>query len=344
MIINPYKSVDWSTFQRIGSVTHAHAKTQEQFDCLYAGGIRHMAISNYYRSEPFYPVIEEKVSGIESADTVIFPNDCIPCPNAEHHNMTVNALHMCTVGATFSSGSPEVINPDGTSDRSAKPSGMGGRDWRTLIKLTIPTLLFNDGGGLTINHPTWSNLSMDNIFDILDYSPYVLGIEAFNTDAVHDEEYWDNVLITGRRAWGFFVPDHKHKTKPNGDWLGRNILLVSELSEHECLKAYREGRFYGSMRGSNLTFTNIELNDSVISVSTNDAESIDVVEDGIVTTYSSDSCEHSFAPDATYVRIKAYKNGDTIFSNPFIFKPYVPKRRKMMNYYDEYQINAMLWF
>lgn len=343
-VINPYESVDWQTCQKIGSVTHAHAKTQEQFDCLYAGGIRHMAISNYYRSEPFYPVVNGEVSGIDSAETVIFPNDCIPCPNAEHHNMTVNALHMCTVGSTFSSGSPEIIKPDGTTDRDTKPVGMGGRNWRALIKATIPTLLFNDGGGLTINHPTWSKLSMDDIFDILDYSPYVLGIEAFNTDAEHDEEYWDNVLITGRRAWGFFVPDHKHKSKPDGDWLGRNILLTTDRSEHECLKAYREGRFYGSMMGSDLTFTDISLNGSVISVTTNGAESIDIVEDGHTTTYQGYSCSHQCSPTATYARIKAYKNGDTIFSNPFIFNPYVPKRSKTMNYRGEFQMDSMLWF
>lgn len=344
MTVNPYRNVNWSTCQKISSVTHAHAKNQEQFNCLYAGGVRHMGISNYYRSEPFYPVIGGCVSGIESADTVIFPNDCIPCPNAEHHNMTINALHMCAVGSMFSSGSPEIINPDGTTDRSAEPRGMGGQDWRILVKRAAATLKFNDGGGLTINHPTWSNLSMDNIFDILDYSPYVLGIEAYNTDAVHDEEYWDNVLITGRRAWGFFVPDHKHKTKPNGDWLGRNILLTTDRSEHECLRAYREGRFYGSMMGSDLTFTNISLEGSVISVSTNSAESIDIIEDGGEISYQGSSCAHQCSSGAIYARVRAHKNGDTIFSNPIIFKQYIPDRRKTMNYHDKFRMNSMVWF
>lgn len=81
-IINPYENINWQTYQKIISTSHAHAKTQSQFDCLYAGGVRHIAVSNYYRSEPFYPIVNGFISEIETVDKIAIPTDCIPCPNA----------------------------------------------------------------------------------------------------------------------------------------------------------------------------------------------------------------------------------------------------------------------
>ena len=340
-VLNPYSGVNWGSYQEVVSISHAHAKNQEQFDCLYAGGVRHIAVSNYYRSEPFYPVVDGKISGIESAETVTIPSDCVPCPNAEHHNMTVNALHMCTIGSFFSSGSPEVIMPDGSSDRSATPKGMDGKDWRDLIKAAVPMLQYSDGGGLTINHPTWSNLKMKDIFSILDYTPYVLGIEAYNTDLEGDLQYWDDVLITGRRAWGFFVPDHKHKTKPDGNWKGRNILLVPQKTERDCLKAYRDGHFYGRLNNTDLAFTNISLDDKTIIVNTNSATSITIIEDGIRTVYSGNFCTHTVSSNAVYVRAEANSTDNTIYSQAITFKPFTPRRKDTWAYEERYKIFNM---
>lgn len=345
-MINPYENVNWEDDIQIVSVSHAHAKTQEHFNCLYAGGVRHMAISNYYRSEPFYPVVNGKISGIESAETVTVPDDCIPCPNAEHHNMNVSALHMCTIGSFFSSGTPEIIDStDGSADRSGRPKSMERASWKELIKLSVPMLQFSDGGGLTINHPTWSELSLENIFSMLDYTPYVLGIEAYNTDYENDLKYWDDVLITGRRAWGFFVPDHKHKTKPTGNWLGRNVLIVPERTEHECLKAYREGKFYGRLRNTELSFTDIHVANDTIICSTNSATTITIIKDGQRYDYSGASCEYNIDNSATYVRIEATDGNDVIFSQPFIFKQYIPKKKDtwQMEKKGLFGLNNLLW-
>jgi hypothetical protein len=82
---------------------------------------------------------------------------------------------MCSIGSFFSSGSPESIK-DGQVNRSKYPVGMGERDWKYLTKKVIGNLQYTDGGGLTINHPTWSSLSLENIYKILDYAPQILGI------------------------------------------------------------------------------------------------------------------------------------------------------------------------
>lgn len=345
-MINPYENVDWENDVQIVSISHAHVKTQEQFNCLYAGGVRHIAISNYYRSEPFYPVVNGKISGIESAETVTIPNDCVPCPNAEHHNMNISGLHMCTIGSFFSSGTPEIIDStDGSTDRSGRPKSMEGASWKDLIKLSVPMLQYADGGGLTINHPTWSNLSLKNIFSILDYTPYVLGIEAYNTNYESDLKYWDDVLITGRRAWGFFVPDHKHKTKPAGNWLGRNVLIVPNRTEYECLKAYREGRFYGRLRNTDLSFTDINLENNVINCSTNLATTITIIKDGQRYDYSGSSYEYEITDSPTYIRIEATDGNNVIFSQPFIFKQYIPKRKDIWQNENKniFGINRLLW-
>jgi len=135
------------------------------------------------------------------------------------------------------------------------------RPWRDAFRATldgtlkdaegrpVEGLLFPDGGGITINHP---RLSLLSILAMLDFDPRVLGIEVWNQHFGFDGprmrfyKSWDDVLRTGRRCFGFFVKDHAVHGR------GRNVLLVSWPSsatrmerEHEALRAYREGRFFG---------------------------------------------------------------------------------------------------
>jgi len=49
---DPYAGIDWERCLRIGSVTHAHCRSQKQLDTLCGRGLRHLAISNYYPSVP----------------------------------------------------------------------------------------------------------------------------------------------------------------------------------------------------------------------------------------------------------------------------------------------------
>lgn len=54
---NPYAHVDWDGVLRIGSTTHVHVQDQKELEQAYVGmGLRHLPISNYYPSVPYYPV------------------------------------------------------------------------------------------------------------------------------------------------------------------------------------------------------------------------------------------------------------------------------------------------
>lgn len=43
----------------------------------------------------------------------------------------------------------------------------------------------------------------------------------------------------------------------HNQWKGRSILLVDERTPEACLRAYREGRFYGAVLGKGLSFDSI---------------------------------------------------------------------------------------
>lgn len=327
-MINPYENVDWSDYQQIITTSHTHAKGQSAFTALYNGGVRFFTISNYYASQPFYPATNGVISGIPSQrENVTVPDGCIVSANAEHHGMNIESLHMNSLGSTFSSGTPETYNEEtGEWERHA-PTGMNGVSWKRMVKATIQNLLYDDGGGITINHPVWtysqnSSFSAETICEILDYSPYVLGQEVIECGKWENDAraWWDAVLITGRRSWGFFVPDHKNSNDPEV-WIGRNVLLVPEFTEHDCLKAYRNGEFYGRKGWTNLAFTGISVDGLTVSVSTNSAEEIAFIEDGVRTEYEGSSAEHTCSSDATYVRVEAEGLDDIIFSQPIIFKP-----------------------
>ncbi|WP_207398044.1 hypothetical protein [Bremerella alba] len=51
----PYANLNWDSVQAIGSVTHAHCRSQRSLDLLCRRGLRHLAISNYYPSAPCKP-------------------------------------------------------------------------------------------------------------------------------------------------------------------------------------------------------------------------------------------------------------------------------------------------
>lgn len=318
--INPYKSVNWTTVQEICSISHAHCLYQTHFDRLYNGGVRHMAISNYHPSKAWYP--------LENYFSFPIPSDVVQCPNAEHWKMSyygdrqgTSSIHINGIGSTYQ------------SDNDEAPWGCNFDDMAETFKKILNGLLYEDGGGLTINHPTWTRLNggdqcltIERMCKILDMDSRVLGIEFYNDSVEHGGEVtgyalsdWDNVLKTGRRAWGFMVPDWYHTNDP--DWKGRNILLVSEKTEHECLKAYREGRFFGRLKNTDLSFTGVTVSGHTINVKTNHATRIESVIDGDRTEHTGDEITITVPTTATYARFEGFDSNDRIFTNPIIFKP-----------------------
>ena len=211
------------------------------------------------------------------------PDDVILSHNAEHHTFTNLRCHVCSPGSSFASGNFDVhghyhLNKHGFC------AGFGD-SWQEGFEGMLQGLDYPDGGGIIINHPTWySWLSDDEVLEMLDFDERVLGIEIYNDHSAKknwfkDAAYkapsesepgfslnlWDRILATRRRCWGFCVPDHNVCKGEN--WHGRSILLVPEFTEENCLKAYRQGQFYGCLKGSDLAIRDFTATDSAISVS-----------------------------------------------------------------------------
>jgi len=57
---NPYEGIDWKKIMYVPSASHVHIESQEKLDKIYNDfKLRHIPISNYYPSAPYYPA--EKV-------------------------------------------------------------------------------------------------------------------------------------------------------------------------------------------------------------------------------------------------------------------------------------------
>ena len=190
-----------------------------------------------------------------------FPKDMLEAPNAEHHSFSdiTPHLHICAPGSSLTSGHFDKWGAFGLSNHGIK---LGFQlPWREAFKLLLDNLITPDGGGITINHPHWSYLPHETLTMLLDFDPRVLGIEVYNSNC--DDSYsgsseveWDRVLASGRQCFGFFTQDHLPAARI---WRGRNILLVEEHSAEACLRAYRQGNFYGAITGSGLRFEYINF-------------------------------------------------------------------------------------
>ena len=210
-----------------------------------------------------------------------------------------------------------------------------GELWSTAIDRMIAGLIYPDGGGVTINHPVWSSYDRMFLLKLLDHDPRVLGMEVIEGGGGNGETYWDWVLATGRQCFGFFVPDHSIRRKDNS--FGVSVLLTPERSVQACLKAYRDGNFYGAKRGlRELNFTRISFHETTVEAETDKPARFEVITGlGVVKTvkkatgvkwtmggeYSSSAPRnkaHIFA------RIKAYAldgSGEELFSQPYMLVP-----------------------
>lgn len=313
-MLNPYDGVNWETAQQIMTTTHDHVydqavstSTKQHFNNLYNGGVRCFAISNYYPSAPMYPLSD----WTEELDEPV-PDDIIEIPNSEHHHFRVNSaygnsVHLNPVGSTIVSGKP----------RGEDPSGYAGAV-ETFIPEALSQLLYADGGGITVNHPKWTqaqNTFPDRLFSyLLDLDDRVLGIEMYSSNT-WDLEMWDSILCSGRRCWGFAVPDHKHKS--HADWTGREMLIVPELTQHECLRAIRNGCFYAKIANTELRFTKIAVENNALTVTANASGTIRFIADGItVKETTGTTASYPLENVGTYIRAEVETENDRLFTNP----------------------------
>ena len=270
------------------------------------------------------------------------PEGVLEAPNAEHHSFRLEngrghpRLHMNSPGSRFASGTFDQWQKRRfqTGERGGYHFGSG-ELWSTAIDRMIAELIYPDGGGVTINHPVWSSYDRMFILKILDHDPRVLGMEVIEGGATNGEAYWDWVLATGRQCFGFFVPDHNIRRKDGA--FGVNVLVTSERTVHACLKAYRDGNFYGAKRGLNeLKFTRISFSGTTVEAETDKPARLEVITGLGVVKSEKKSTAIKWTMDKEYewsgprndvhifARIKAYAldgSGEELFTQPYMLVP-----------------------
>ena len=272
------------------------------------------------------------------------PEDVILSHNAEHHSFTNSRSHICSPGSSFASGTFDVRGHYHLAKHGVT-SGFGGT-WQEGFGGMLQGLDYPDAGGITICHPTWfSRFSDEDVLEMLDFDERVLGIEVYNDyscrkdwAAVPDYKappesepgfslnMWDRILATGRNCWGFCVPDHS--VRKGGNWHGRNVLLVPRFTEHDCLRAYRTGSFYGCLKDNGLTVTAFEATSTSVSVTTNSPAEIKFITDrGPTETVRGNRAAYDIPvedgkPQVVYVRVEiSDESGERLFLQPVIYQP-----------------------
>lgn len=311
-VLNPYANINWQSVDYVPSCSHEHAAVKE-IKNLTRWGLRHIAVSNYHPSRPMYPL----------SDYVTLPDGVISSPNSEFYNMGIPNFHANALGSFAEEPEPNTK-----------------LSWKIKFANILAAMQYDDAGGITLNHPAWTILysqahghtddvlTTADLIEMLDFDERVLGIEFFNAGSVGaidpstkwSLDTWDEILLTGRRCWGFAVADHDGQSDDiDYQWRGRNILLVDEFTEHECLKAYREGRFYGAIYDTNLKFSSITFENNVLLVVAANADSINIVVDGQYHTYSGSSASFEIPDTAIYARVEAISSDNSIYSQPILF-------------------------
>ena len=184
------------------------------------------------------------------------PPGLIEIPNAEHawFSDVTPWLHVCAPGCTLTSSHFDRSRKYGLCEHGLQLGFP--LPWREGFGALLKTLIVPDGGGLVIAHPHESHLPLERLCEFLDFDGRVLGIEVYNHNSsctYNDsaETEWDCVLSTGRQCFGFFVQDHLMKDRV---WKGRNILLAEDRTMESCLRALRNGNFYGAILGNGFAF------------------------------------------------------------------------------------------
>lgn len=258
------------------------------------------------------------------------PEGMLEAPNAEHFSFYgddgkyLQTLHLCSLGSTFATGTFDIYDCYQTHAHGYRQGC--NEKWRVAVDRMIAELICPDGGGVTINHPNWSKLDREFILQMLDHDPRVLGVEVL--EAGYNSEYcWDWVLSTGRQCFGFFVPDWSVNEKD----FGVNVLCVNERTVEACLRAYRQGDFYGAAHGlDELAFTAIGFNGKRVAAATDKPARFEVITArGVVKESKGTSIVWDVIPDGVnkgprvdvFARIKAYAtdgSGEVLFTQPFM--------------------------
>ena len=105
----------------------------------------------------------------------------------------------------------------------------------------------NQGNLAILAHPIWSRLSPSDVMEL----EGIVGIEVFNTlcelqnAAGVAEGYWDLMLRSGKKVWGF-ASDDTHQRIPVDRFVGWIEAKASSLTQKAIIEAIQKGSFYAS--------------------------------------------------------------------------------------------------
>ena len=357
---NPYANVDFQNVIHVPSANHWHCTTKARFLAIYNAGLKHFALTNYQPSHPTYPLVGNRYFTITAGE---IPEDIIASPNSEKVFFADSGMHISCPGS--------LAETYGHNWPAEEPK----LSWRDKFDLILSQMQYEDGGGIIINHPVRSGNTPEFIIEKLLYDSRVLGLEVYNHRSHRDYgekgyafDKWDSILSRGYKCFGFCTPD-EHST-PDGYvagtdmrlsnfGLGRNVLLVPELTEYEALKAYRNGNFYGAYYGDRIKFTRIEHVGDKVYFETDLAEKIDLISYSLygkeivenpVISVTGNSAEFT-VDNAIYVRAVAHEDastsiydqpitGEKLFSQPIIFKTNLDIQFEKASYNKYVKING----
>lgn len=352
--ISPYDKVNWGVVTHNTTVTHSHfyprgedgfhgggdeteqgkLDRQKPFDDMYERGIRVFGISNYYPSVPdIYPI----------EDYVPETHGVVSYPNAEHKGF----------GEHFNQLGSLLYNADWNEEDERW--NMAEDFYKTIYDSfddIIANFKYEDGGGITINHPKRQKLQIENVeryinrlVTYLQHSDKVLGMEVYNyrSELRYTRgkafDMWDVVLSKGYQCFGFFAQDmHDEWSSASVDGIveSRNIILADEYTEKNMLVSLRKGEFYGAIHGEMLRFTNIKKDGNTINIKTDTGTEIRFISDNgeVVKSVESNEASYEIQGNETYIRIEAddtnnnldeglywSQSYETVYSQPYMLKP-----------------------
>lgn len=326
---NPYKNIArdklsddsyvWSSMIKdIKSTCHLHVTQAPHFMRAYNKGYDHLAISNYHASKPTVPIREIIQTLPSYSDTMVIRDGFMESPNAEHvyfSDISNTHVHLNSVGSYVTSGADNTGVGEGGFEGTVSE----------FVTETKQMLKYPNGGGVTINHPYWSGMTLTEILNIIGLSDIVFALEIYNAacESLNGKGYaldlWDEVLSTGTQIFGTAVPDHA--AEGSFDWqnlpFGFNHLLCVTETEQEIMLAYRQGRFYTTIFNDNLLLKNFDVSDTGVMTFKASKSGTITVKTATRSQVFTDVDNATFATTAAdvYVRVEMVSGDNRLFTN-----------------------------
>lgn len=236
--------------------------------------------------------------------------DFLSSPNAEHAGFTHNiypSFHINTIGSLFS-----------------KETEANGETADDVISSGLNALQFAQMGGVSLNHPSWTPLTNDEVYNLINLYPF-FAIEIYNASceansaAGYALTQWDYALAKGKQIFGLAVPDHEVQSHPQEERVGFGYchVMVRAKTEQQILQAYSCGRFYTSIYNDTLKFTNLYfIANTGLSVTVSESCTIKfITANGTVSTVTGTTATYDPAYNDVYVRVEATDGTNTLYSN-----------------------------